>query len=193
METATMKHTLSTMILSISIGLSSNAQAAGNCTTMLDDLMGWAKTPIFGENSVGVTITTNVDSRKFASYSTANLDYKKGIWTKFGYTPDRLVGDGETFFSDRQWDSTPPGCTGFCFPDWQPFNPKKKDKFRLSLTKHTDNTKVNVAIILLSWGNSKVNFQAQCDNGHIYGFKKDHHGTHLYDLTFNKDQILYPK
>lgn len=182
------------IMFGISLGLMGQAQAAENCSVLLDDLMAWAKTPIFGENSIGVTMTTNVNTRKFASYTTASLDYKPGFFTKFGFISERLIGDGETYFSDRTWDNAPSGCTGFCFSDLQPFSPKKKDKVRIALTKYLgDVTKANVSITLLSWGNAKVNFVAQCDNKHIYGFKADQHGTHLYDLTFSKDQITFPK
>jgi hypothetical protein len=186
-----MQHNLLTAIVfGIGVSLTGQLQAAGNCSTMLDDFMNWSK-PKGGlyEYFVDVTMTTNVSLPKFASYSTGILDYKKGGFSKFGIIPDSLVGDGTTYFSDRTWNNTPPSCTGICLPDLQPFNPKKKDKFRLSLTKNTDTTKVNVNITLLSWNNAKVSFQAQCDNGHIYGFKADQHGTHLYDLTFKKSSL----
>jgi hypothetical protein len=165
--------------------LAGNAQAAGNCTLMLNDLMNWAKIiPIFGNNVVNVTMTSNVHNRKFASFSNAKLDYRSPFFSGLVFVSESLTGDGTTYFSDRKWGGV------------NPFNPAQQDKIRLRLTKNSlDATKANVSITLLSWGNAQVNFSAQCDNGHIYGFKADHHGTHLYDLTFTKNTdplIVFP-
>ena len=183
---------IKSLVLSVSIGLMGQAQAAGNCSIMLDNLMNWAKTSSsWNDNKIDVTMTTNVHNRKFASYTTARLDYLPPISNGILFAPARLTGDGQTYFSDRTWDHAPPCTPGslFCVQDLQPFSPDKRDKVKITLTKNlTDFTKANVSITLVSWGNAKVNFKAQCDNDHMYGFYTDHHGKHLYDLTFSKEQ-----
>lgn len=183
---------LQTLVIGVGFGMMGQAQAAGNCTIMLNNLMTWAKsnTDAWKNNVLGVTMTSNVHNRKFASYTVGTLEYQPGFSRGLVFFPEKLVGEAQTYFSDRQWDHSPPCTSGsFCITDMQPFSPDKRDKVKIALSKNlADATKANVSLTLLSWGNAKVNFQAQCDNGHIYGFNKDQHGTHLFDLTFTKDQ-----
>jgi hypothetical protein len=185
-------HNLATALFGLGLGLASQAHA-GNCTALIGDLMNWAKSaPASIERKIGVTMTSNVNTRKFAGYSTATLDYYPGFVSGLFLVPERLAGEGKTYFSDRTWNYVTPGCTGFC-GSAEPFNPAKTDKVRITLRKNLANpASAFVTLTLLSWGNAQLSFPAQCDNGHIYGFKADQHGTHLFDLTFNKTQFAIP-
>jgi hypothetical protein len=187
--------TMKSLLISIGLGLTSQVHA-GDCTAMIDDLMNWVKNPQANYyNQIGVTMTSNVNTRKFASYSTSiYMSYYPAKLLITGYLPERLIGEGKTYFSDRTWNHPIPGCTGFFCNSAEPFNPDTTDKLRITLKKHaTNSTLANVTLTLLSWGNAQLNFNASCNNGHIYGFKTDQHGTHLYDLTFTKEQFAIPK
>jgi hypothetical protein len=178
------RFTLKTTLLALCLGLSGQAQA-GNCTVMLEDLMNWARiVPFIGNNVVNMTMTSNLNNRKFASFTNAKLDYNYPFYLNGLYlAAESLSGNGSTYFSDRKWGGV------------NPFNPAIQDKVNVKLTKNPLNSsKANLSITLLSWGNAKVNFSAQCENGHLFGFKADHHGTHLYDLTFTKntDKFIFP-
>jgi len=198
--------TLKTIVFGLSLGLVSQAQAAGNCTAMLDDLMNWAKQPVTisgflddkHDNKIQVSMTTNVNNVPnrnnvgVVSYTDdVNLDYSPAlIFHGISLFSESLNGGGNTSFSDRQWSLLPQdifqnGCTKDCSINGN-FDPRQKSKVRVSLTKNTtDATLANVSIS--GWDN--VAFKARCDNGHIYGFantKTVPIRTRLYDLTFRK-------
>jgi hypothetical protein len=161
---------------------------AGDCSTLLEDLMDWAKTSeAYYNHNVNFILTANTGSSKYASYTTGSLDFHDWFFGFNRFFPENLSGEGKSYFSDRTWSIEDPNCTGFCGPlKSGPFNPDATDKLGVTLTKNsTDPSKANVSLTLKSWGNGKINFSASCDNGHIYGFS----GSDLFDLSFKKAGI----
>lgn len=160
---------------------SPTAHATQNCSNLLQDYINWAAKPdvkpinninltVKGERYfIGLMKTTNSNNRKFASFATATLDYQNGT----------LVGTGRMWFSDRER----------CPVNILMFNPfcGKPDDVRITLSNHTDPLKISVQIDLLTWG-AQESFEAKCENGHIYGFTSDQHGTHLVDITLSKEK-----
>lgn len=175
------------------LGISS-AQATDDCHTILQDYYNWASEIGSSQHVVGVTMSTNLDTRKFVSYSVGELNYYPSKFKKVGgifvIVPERLQGDAEQTFSDRVWNEPPP--PGGFFGVQHPFSPYAKDKLGIDIHVNPgDATKAQVTFTLKSWGNGKVSIDAECANGHIYGFDKgSQHGRGMYDLTLTKD--AYP-
>ncbi|MEQ1559561.1 MAG: hypothetical protein ABL933_11570 [Methyloglobulus sp.] len=156
----------------------SQVSQAGNCTTLLADLMTYAKGSTGGDNNkVQVFMTTNANTPDFATYTNIFLDYKPAFIFRLIPFPESLAGTANSLISNRKAVMFPNG----------PFDPLRPAKTTLSLTKNAaDANFLNVSLV----GWNTVTFKARCDNGHIYGFAPNQSRPsviQLYDLAYFKN------
>ncbi|MEQ1559562.1 MAG: hypothetical protein ABL933_11575 [Methyloglobulus sp.] len=179
----------------LSLGLFSQAQSAGNCTAMLNNLMAFAQTKpeqcAVPNKMIEMTMTTNINTESFASYTIARLYHQPGSFNPFPFPiffPENLRGNTNTLYSNRKWSGRLEGTNDCpiglgCNVFMAPFYPFNNNNLSVIITKNpADATLANVNV-------QGVNIKARCDSGHIYGFGTGRLGTQLYDLTFKKVNI----
>jgi hypothetical protein len=152
-----------------------SAYSAEDCSAFLEEYMDWAALDYYAtqvaEYYVGVTVTANYDTRKWTSWSTGILDFFESSGEGIGgvyYHREELVGKITQNFSDSN----------------------RQDQATLILQHHADPAKIHVKYVLLSWENAEEEFDAECANGHIYGFgAPDQFGRPMYDITLTKEMF----
>lgn len=185
-----------TWILPLALLAISSTPVMAQCGPLVGELTSWLSNqsfePIGRRKVVGFTIVTNqrndqpANDRQLPSHQT-NLDalFKSDNVVSYGIGNLIKVADGSTltlegagqfFFNDRTGDR--PGTrvyTGFT---------GRTDPIRL--TVHPSG---RVMITLQAWGNAVVQFNAQCENGVMFGFSSGAGGNSrpaMYVLSFSK-------
>jgi hypothetical protein len=155
--------TLTTLIAVTGCALLPNAAYAQSCRSLVQDHINWLRAG--GNNRVEMTLASTrannaVNRTNFVSYASGDMR-AVGLAVPAGAPPpsdpEFLTADVSQAFSDR--------------PHYHsrlsrvlPFDPAREDRLRVSIQPDG-----RVHIVLLSWGDGTITFNAQCLNGIIMG------------------------